>query len=501
MRKRQIVTLAVVLLMVVRCQLLPLRDLDDQNALTSSGFIEVEEITVSNDVGGRITELASRIGNKVENGTLLVRLDSRIPEARLREAQAKVGEAEAQLALARQGASESEIQAAMARWKQAKAQATGACQAWEDMKAILDSPQELDRRIAVTSAQLRAAEAGLARAEAAKEIAEIALGQFEDAREKLAEMPDKVVICNGNCDELRNDLPEPIRDFLTDHPPPEGTYRFGDYEIAIGPGTLTVYRYISASLPVEAHFVPNRYWQAWISLDTAKASYEGLQHVLGRLYELRANPTDVEAEVARAAYRCRQAEARTQVAEAEADALRRGPTSAEIAAVEAQLALAKAELAQRKLTLDKYTLHAPVSGLVLERPLQEGELAAPDTALIVVGDLDVVYLTLYLPASDLGRVFLGQSVSVRVDSVPDRDFEGEVIALGQEAEFPPQAVPQPDERATLVFSVRVQVPNPDHLLKPGIYAEAVFGSQTTTPEQQGRVEELRPTGAQVEGGK
>jgi multidrug resistance efflux pump len=442
--------------------------------LTAAGFIEAEEITLSTKVGGRLMRIEADVGDEVEAGEIVAQLDDRIAAADVRLTEAKVQEAEARLRMARNGATETQLRVAEARLGQAQAGEAGACQAWEDAQAILASPQDLDRQIQVARAQVRVAEASFTMAEALKDVAEIGLAQFDDAQAILADVPDKITLFEGSLDDLPVELPDPISDFIDDNGLPEGHYHFGNQELVVDGTQITLYRHINATLPTEAHFVPNYYWQAWVGRNTAYAAHEGLQNVLALLYKLRANPTQIQAQVDEAENRCRQTQAQTTAAQAEVDALRAGARPSDIAALEAQRDQATSELAQKELRLAHMTLYAPTSGIVLELPLEPSELAAPNATIIVLGDLDVVYLTLYLPARALGHVYLDQTVNVQLDSLPGRTFVGEVSAIGQEAEFPPQTVPQPDERATLVFSVRVRLPNEDHTLKPGTYAEATF---------------------------
>lgn len=472
---RVLLTTLVILLVVSGCSTeTGAGDTSGEGPLAASGFIEAEEITLATEVGGRVVALKAQVSDEVEAGAIVARLDDRIAAAEVRMAAAKLRETEARLAMVRNGATDPQIRAAEAKLGQAQAGETGACQAWEDAKAILAIPQELDRQVRVTEAQLRAAEANFTMAEAIKDTAEIGLAQYDDARAQLSELPDRIPLFEGGWDDLPIDLPEPISEFIGENELPGGSYRFGDHELVVGDARVTLYRRLDTTLPTGAHFVPNQYWQAWVGRNTAYAAYEGLQSILGLLIKLRNDPTQIQAQVDEAGARCRQAQAMRAAAQAEADAIREGARPTEIAAMEAQRQQALSALAQKELHLSKMTLRAPTSGIVLERALEPAELAAPNAPIIVLGDLDIVYLTLYLPASALGRVSLGQTVNVRLDSLPGRTFAGEVSAIGQEAEFPPQAVPQPKDRATLVFSVRVRLPNEDHVLKPGTYAEATF---------------------------
>jgi HlyD family secretion protein len=83
-------------------------------------------------------------------------------------------------------------------------------------------------------------------------------------------------------------------------------------------------------------------------------------------------------------------------------------------------------------------------------------------------------LTLYVPETRIGRVRVGQSVSVAVDGVSGRTFEGTVTFISPRAEFTPAAVQTKEERAKTVFLVRVKLPNPGRDLKPGMPADATL---------------------------
>jgi multidrug resistance efflux pump len=165
------------------------------------------------------------------------------------------------------------------------------------------------------------------------------------------------------------------------------------------------------------------------------------------------------------------------MAQAQLDAMRAGATEEEIAIAKAQVEQAQASVESLTVLRDKQTLIAPVGGLVLELNIHEGELAAPGAAMLVLGDLDHVTLTVYVPEDKLGQVRVGQEVQVGVDSFPGRLFMGSVVAIANEAEFTPRNVQTQEERVNMVFAVDVRIPNPDHALKPGVPADAVIITQ------------------------
>ncbi len=440
---------------------------------TVTGFIEAEEINLAPEVGGRVVALPIEVGDEVQPGQLLVQLDDRIPQAKVALAAAKVAEAEARLDMVREGATDSEIKAAEALVLQAEAGRVGACQAWQDAQSMLKNPQEINRQIAVTEAQIRAADAGRNAAQARVQAAGVGVDQLESAQDAISRLPTSVTVYDGP-DSPSLPLPAEVMEVLTKNPG-DGTYSTGDYTMVRSSGHLTVSRAVRVGLPNDAHLAPNYYWQATIGFNAATASYEGLQATLKLLYALRANPREIKTQVDLAEAQCHQAEAQEAAAQAGVDALQAGATPEDLAVLEAVVAQARAELAQAQALLSKQSLTSPVAGVVLERGVDLGELAVPQKSLLTLADLDTVQLTVYLPNVDLERANVGAAVSVHVDNFPDQVFSGKVTYIGQEAEFPPQDVPRQDERESLSFAVRIQIANPDHLLKPGMPADVTWG--------------------------
>jgi HlyD family secretion protein len=122
--------------------------------------------------------------------------------------------------------------------------------------------------------------------------------------------------------------------------------------------------------------------------------------------------------------------------------------------------------------LEKAKVDSPISGQILERYVEAGELVNVGTKLFSVADLSHLWLDVYVPESKLGLVQVGQEVEIAVDSFPDEVFPGKVIFINGEAEFTPKNIQTKEERSKLVYRVRLEVPNPDNKLKIGMPADA-----------------------------
>ena len=103
--------------------------------------------------------------------------------------------------------------------------------------------------------------------------------------------------------------------------------------------------------------------------------------------------------------------------------------------------------------------------------MRTDELAAPGATLLTLADLDHVSLVVYVPEAKLSAVQVGQKVTIRVDSFPNRSFPGEVVHIADQADFIPDRVQAQEDRVALVFAVKISLANPDHLLKPGMPAD------------------------------
>jgi multidrug resistance efflux pump len=210
------------------------------------------------------------------------------------------------------------------------------------------------------------------------------------------------------------------------------------------------------------------------ALEAARVNRAGAREALAALKALRDNPLALVSQVHGAEAQFRIAAAGVGVAAAKLDELKAGPMPEEVKVAEAQVAQAEAASAILLAQIDKMTLTSPSSGVVTSRSAQAGEAGIAGATLLTVAKLDEVNLTLHIPEDKLNRVRLGQTVEVGVDSFPGRVFTGTVSYISQQAEFTPRNVQTQEERVNMVFAVKVRLPNPGHLLKPGMPADAVI---------------------------
>jgi multidrug resistance efflux pump len=146
------------------------------------------------------------------------------------------------------------------------------------------------------------------------------------------------------------------------------------------------------------------------------------------------------------------------------------------AAEQAQKAVGQAEasLALIDTQIAKLTVTAPADGTLLTSSIQPGEIVAPSAAVMILGRLDNLTITVYVPEDRYGEIYLGQSASMMVDSFPGETFTATVSHIAEQAEFTPRNVQTTEGRTSTVFAIKLQIQDPGGKLKPGMPADVIF---------------------------
>ncbi len=100
-----------------------------------------------------------------------------------------------------------------------------------------------------------------------------------------------------------------------------------------------------------------------------------------------------------------------------------------------------------------------------------------------MADLCQVTLTLYVPENQIAHVYLGQVVTLKVDSLPGQSFTGRVKHIAAQPEFTPRNVATQEERLNTFYAVEVSLPNEKGALKPGMPADAIFDKSPLEHQQ------------------
>lgn len=135
----------------------------------------------------------------------------------------------------------------------------------------------------------------------------------------------------------------------------------------------------------------------------------------------------------------------------------------------------EAQLAQLEDQIEKSVVSSPVSGTVISKYAEPGEFVQPGKSLFKVANLEKMKLRIYITADQLTMLKIGQKVKVYADKGKDerQEYEGVVSWISDKAEFTPKTIQTRDERANLVYAVKVSVRN-DGFIKRGMYGDVKF---------------------------
>jgi len=185
-------------------------------------------------------------------------------------------------------------------------------------------------------------------------------------------------------------------------------------------------------------------------LDMAKALVESLEHAViaaqGRLREASA------------------VQRRTE----------RGFRDEDIASARGDVTLAQGELAEAEARYAERDVRVPTAVVVEAMDIRPGDLLPPNAPLAKVLEADQLYVMVYVPQTEIGRVHIGDKAAATVDSFPHRTFPARVEQIRQQAEFLPRNVQTREERVHEVMGVKLRVDNSSNLLRAGVNADIKF---------------------------
>jgi multidrug resistance efflux pump len=182
--------------------------------------------------------------------------------------------------------------------------------------------------------------------------------------------------------------------------------------------------------------------------------------------------------------------AQREMAQQKFDELQRGYRPEEIASAEAryhqtQATLEKLERGNRREDIDlakaayaydearyrERQVVAPSAATVEVLDVRPGDLIAPNTPVATLLERDQIYVRIYIPETQIGRVQLGEKAEVRVDSFPKTVFNGVVEQINQQAEFLPRNVQTQEERVHQVFGVKIRIDDTSGRVRAGMAAD------------------------------
>ena len=144
-------------------------------------------------------------------------------------------------------------------------------------------------------------------------------------------------------------------------------------------------------------------------------------------------------------------------------------------ALSKQMAATEVQIDQLRDQLRKCHIMAPLKGTVLEKYAERGEFVAVGKPLFKMADMEQVYIRAYVTSAQLQSIRTGQQVKVFADygDGKKQEYDGTVSWISSRSEFTPKTILTDDERADLVYAVKVRVKN-DGFIKIGMYGEVKF---------------------------
>ena len=236
---------------------------------------------------------------------------------------------------------------------------------------------------------------------------------------------------------------------------------------------------LQTALKISKNTLPSEVTRASAVVKSAKDTLQDAEKNYKRFAELfrKGVVTEKERDTVKLIYdvaRSRLAEAQSSLNMAEGNLSRIESAAQDIATSNAQIDLAQAALAQAEIQLDYTRLKSPLDGVVISRNIEPGETVNPGREVITISDLSRVDLKIFVDETQIGKVKPGQKAEIKVDTFPDKVFEGFVSFISPEGEFTPKIIQTKKERVKLVYLVKISITNPARELKAGMPADALL---------------------------
>lgn len=194
------------------------------------------------------------------------------------------------------------------------------------------------------------------------------------------------------------------------------------------------------------------------AVSSARQARAQLQSARAQLAAARSGTVPQTEQAAYAAY---------QAAAANAALVAAGSRPDQIASAQAAVSTAQAGVQAARARETEMIVRAPADGVINGLNLHPGDLVAAGAAVTTVDEFIDPYVRIYIAQASLGNVHIGQSVTVHADAFPGRAFRGTIEMIDQTAQFTPRDVQTAEDRANLVFGVKVRVHDPDRVLRGG----------------------------------
>ena len=468
----------VALLVILSIYFIATQVLSNKNgALTASGTIEAVQVNVAPEIAGKVTEVLADEGQPVSTGDPLLHLDPSLLSAQRAVAaagleSAKAGAQTAQSALSTaQSQYQITLEAALAQDKKARIQDWFSKDPnqfeqpdWYFSRA--EQLQSAQDQVDIASKALEEARTNLENINTSVEKAEFLKAEKRLLDARLAYLMAKDV---NNLAQNSADANAPVGRYNSRHCGTNEGY-------VVDNKHLTNLVYGCRGDDHLSEVGDNLFDAAEKELDEAQKAYDALltTQAADDVLQMRA-----EVSVAQERYHAAldylrkfQTGEQSMAVTAAGGVLSQAQAGAEQSQKAVEQAQANLDLLDTQIA--KLTISSPMDGVALTRNVEVGEFVQPGATAFVLGQLDDLTITVYVPENRIGEVSLGQQAEVTVDSFPNLPFTAEVIQIADKAEFTPRNVQTVEGRSSTVYAIKLKVNDPEGKLKIGMPADVVF---------------------------
>lgn len=420
-------------------------------------------VDIKSKAGGRVDELAVEVGDKVEQGQILARIDPSDSQLAVDQAEAELRSTRARRDQSRETQRLTAVQTSVGK-ADAQARLNSARASLQSAKARVRSATDAANVQPIqTDSAIKAAEQSHRAAVESRQ--QLSLQQANQRSETDAALKRALESQSAAQSEYERQKALALAGYVA----PRVVEQAKD-TLASADAALAVARSVASNLEGIQRSARNvadaQVAQAKAQLDSAKAQGVQIQARRNDLEIARADLVSAEQQVRQAevALDSAQAELRTNVIR-----------ELDITASDAAVFRAEASSANAKKTLDSTTLRAPSEGVVLQKYVEQGtiitsgqSLSSPGTSILQIGDVSRMYVSVLVDETDIGRIRVGQEAEIDVDAFPGKPYTGRVIRIEPRAQM---------EQNITTVAVRVEIENTGGAfgrLKPSMNATCTF---------------------------
>ena len=466
MRTKRVLLIAAVVgaAVLVVALALALRRPPAPDRIQASGTMEADEVEISAKVTGRLVRLQVDEGDPVRAGQVVARLDTAELQAQVEQAQGAYQSAQAQLDDLLAGSRAEQIRAGRANLAQAQAALVGARRGLATARENYLKSTALAGQVRQGEAAVAAAQASLAQARARQSLVEegTRAEQITQAQANLEAARVALSNAQANLDRAQQLY---AAGAISSQQLDAATQARDSAQAAVEAAGARLQEAQRGPRAQERQQAAEAVRQAQANLEAASSALATAQEAYRDRLQARA-----QLEAAQTQYQVAQEQ--VQAARAQLDLLEAGATQQTINAARGRVEQARGALALALQQVANATVRSPLTGVVLVKATEPGELVVPGQPIVTAASLDPLTLRIYVPETQVGLVKPGQQAWVSVDSYPGVRFAARVVEIAQQPEFTPRNIQTQQERVKLVFGVKLLVANPQGRLKPGMPADA-----------------------------